>query len=269
MSERLAGKVAIVTGAGRGLGRSVATGFVREGATVVAVARSIAELRQLEGSLSAEAGTLQFVAGDVSDDQFVMRLVRQTLASHDRIDILVNNAAILEPRLFLDMSLADFDRTIAVNLRAPVVLTHAVLPSMVALGRGSIINVGSGASTRGFELETHYCAAKYGLEGFSESLAMELRPHNIAVNRLTPGFLIKPTSVTLEAAARAPADLQAAWQDPMPMIDAFTWLALQDGAGVSGYLFDAFELAEAVRSNGWTTPIEPISLGQRSVTRVG
>ena len=270
MVDRLLGRVVIVTGAGRGLGRSVVQGFSAEGATVIAVSRSADELAELAAALISGAGSVEVVPGDLGDDGFIDRLVDGVIVRHGRVDVIVNNAAILEPRLFREMSRADFDRTMQVNLRAPIVLAHTVLPAMLAAGRGSIVNVGSAASWKGFELETHYCAAKFGLEGFSEALAMELRADNIAVNRLTPGLLIKPTSLTLSAAAAVSPEIQATWRDPMPMVDAFTYLALQDGSGTTGHLFDAFTLAEQVRDNGWEARYVPTWDGTtRGAARVG
>jgi NAD(P)-dependent dehydrogenase (short-subunit alcohol dehydrogenase family) len=149
------------------------------------------------------------------------------------------------------MTIADFDRTMNINLRGAVLCAHAFIGAMRAAGRGSIINVGSGASTKGFAGETHYCAAKFGLEGFSEALAIEARDYNVAVNRLSPGYRIKPTSVTLAQAAAADAATRLQWSDPAPMMDAFVFLALQDGNGITGKHFNAFELAERVRAGDW------------------
>jgi NAD(P)-dependent dehydrogenase (short-subunit alcohol dehydrogenase family) len=137
-----------------------------------------------------------------------------------------------------------------------VLRTHAFIGAMRAARRGSIINVGSGASTKGFTGETHYCAAKFGLEGFSEALAIEARGDNVAVNRLSPGFRIKPTSVTLADAAALDPEPSAQWRDPAPMVDAFIYLALQDASGIAGQRFNAFELAERVRAEGWSLTSE-------------
>jgi NAD(P)-dependent dehydrogenase (short-subunit alcohol dehydrogenase family) len=247
-NQTLADRVAVVTGAGRGLGRAVAERFAWEGATVIAVARTDRELRDLTARLGPAPGSLEIMPVDVADDEQVAVFARKTLARHGRVDVLVNNAAILEIAPFHAMTMADFDRTMNINLRGAVLCAHAFIGSMRAAGRGSIINVGSGASTKGFAGETHYCAAKFGLEGFSEALAIEARDYNVAVNRLSPGYRIKPTSVTLADADAADAETRSQWRDPTPMMDAFVFLALQDGTGVTGQHFNAFELAERVRA---------------------
>jgi NAD(P)-dependent dehydrogenase (short-subunit alcohol dehydrogenase family) len=246
---KLAGKVAVVTGAGRGLGRAVVQGFAREGAHVIGIARSAGELASLATETNSDR--LQTDVVDLADDEAVWSWSKRVLARHGRVDVLVNNAAILELASFHEMTMDDFDRTMTINLRGAVLCTRAFIGAMREADRGSIINVGSAASYKGFPQETHYCAAKFALEGFSEALAIEARAYNVAVNRLTPGYLIKPTSITLEQAAAAPSEVRGQWQDPAAMVDAFTYLALQCGSGVTGYRFDAFALAERVRAGGW------------------
>lgn len=178
---------------------------------------------------------------------------------YGRLDALINNAAILRNRSFLDLTAEEFDETIEVNLMAPIRLIRAFLPTMLAQGYGAIINVSSRAGIQPFALETDYCAAKYGLEGFSFSLAIELQPKNISVNVVSPGYRIKPTSVTAEEFASWPEERRAEYRDPIDMADGFAYLALQDGSGVTGQRFNAFDLAEKVRQNGWDWKPDPAS----------
>jgi len=238
----------------------VAQGFVRDGAHVVGIARSAGELASLATETNSDR--LQTDIVDLADDEAVWAWSKRVLARHGRVDVLVNNAAILELEPFHAMTMGDFDRTMTVNLRGAVLCTRAFIGAMREAGRGSIINVGSAASFKGFPEETHYCAAKFALEGFSEALAIEARTYNVAVNRLTPGYLIKPTSLTLEQAAATAREVRGRWQDPERMIDAFTYLALQCGSGVTGYRFDAFALAERVRAGGWERQYRPEDLAQ-------
>lgn len=249
---RLKGRVAVITGAGRGLGRAVAEGFARAGATTIAVARTTAELDDLTAQVGSASGSLSIESVDIADDQAVRAMATRVLERYGQIDVLVNNAAILEIQPFHEMTIADFDRTMNINFRGAVLCTHAFIGAMRTAHQGSIINVGSGASTKGFPGETHYCAAKFGLEGFSEALAIEARDYNVAVNRLSPGLRIKPTSVTLADIAAVDPETSSQWRDPAPMVDAFIYLALQDGSGITGQRFNAFELAERVRAERWS-----------------
>jgi NAD(P)-dependent dehydrogenase (short-subunit alcohol dehydrogenase family) len=122
--------------------------------------------------------------------------------------------------------------------------------------QGSIINVSSRAGVEGFPLETAYCASKFGLEGFSRALAMELREYNIAVNTITPGGVsygvrIKPTSVTQAQYDALDEREKASWQDPMLLTEAFVYLAFQDAGGVTGERIHAYPLSERIRQEGW------------------
>jgi 3alpha(or 20beta)-hydroxysteroid dehydrogenase len=169
-----------------------------------------------------------------------------------RLDVFVHAAAILRNRRLRELSLAEFEQTMAVNFLSAVRLTKRLLPLFDRAGGGSIINISSRAGVQGFDRETDYCAAKFALEGFSYSLALELRESNIAVNLVTPGVRIKPTSVTRAEFAAWPPERRAEYHDPAVMGDAFVYLALQRGDGVTGRRFNALELAEAVRREGWT-----------------
>jgi NAD(P)-dependent dehydrogenase (short-subunit alcohol dehydrogenase family) len=254
LNVALAGKTVLVTGAGRGLGHGVARGLAAYGATVVAVARTEPELQELASTVRAKGGKIETMVADLASSEETARLSMEMIARHGGVDALINNAAILRMTPFLDLAEDAFDETIAVNLLAPVRLTRALLPAMLERGRGAIVNVSSAAGIRPFADETDYCAAKYGLEGFSYSLAMELAPRNVSVNLVTPGYRIKPTSVTAAEFASWPPERQSEFRDSIDMADAFAWLAVQypQEGGVTGQRFDAFELAEEVRRTGWT-----------------
>lgn len=249
----MAGRVIIITGAGRGLGHGIARGLAGHGATVVAVARTTSELDELAATIRAAGGRIETIVADLARPEAIAAIAGRVGDRHHRIDALINNAAILRMTPFLDLAADAFDETIAVNLLAPVRLSRALLPVMLDQGAGAIVNVSSAAGIRPFTDETDYCAAKYGLEGFSLSLALELAPRNISVNLVSPGYRIKPTSVSAAEFAAWPAERRAEYRDPIDMADAFAFLALQfpqDG-GLTGERFNAYELAERVRQQGW------------------
>jgi NAD(P)-dependent dehydrogenase (short-subunit alcohol dehydrogenase family) len=254
LEEALADKTALVTGAGRGLGHGVARGLAAYGATVLAVARTESELAELAETVRSAGGVIETIVVDLASPAETARLASDVTARHGGVDALINNAAILRMTAFLDLSEDAFEETIAVNLLAPARLTRALLPAMLERGRGAIINVSSAAGIRPFADETDYCAAKYGLEGFSYSLALELAPHNVSVNLVSPGYRIKPTSVTAAEFASWPAERQAEFRDSIDMADAFAYLAVQypNEGGVTGQRYDAFALSEEVRRMGWT-----------------
>jgi 3-oxoacyl-[acyl-carrier protein] reductase len=263
----LQGKTILVTGAGRGLGHGVVRGLAGYGATVLGVARTEPELLELATKVGESGGLFETYVADLSQPETVGRLATKIVERHGGVDSIVNNAAILRLIPFVALAAADFDETIEVNLLAPVRLIRAFLPAMRERGRGAIINVSSAAGIRPFANETDYCAAKYGLEGFSYSLAMELAPLNISVNLVSPGYPIKPTSVTAAEFAAWPAERRKDYRDPIDMADAFAYLALQfpREGGITGKRFDAFELAEEVRRKGWNSDWQPSLAVQEGV----
>jgi NAD(P)-dependent dehydrogenase (short-subunit alcohol dehydrogenase family) len=248
---KLEGRVVLITGAGRGLGHGVARGLAAEGAHVLAAARTDAELDDLAQAVGAADGKVETIQTDLADQAAVDALAREVLARHAHVDALINNAAILRLKAFPDLPATEFDETIAVNLLAPVRLTRALLPSMMAAGRGAIVNVTSQAGIEPFANEVDYCTSKYGLEGYSLALALDLKPYNISVNLVTPGAHIKPTSVTAAEFAAWPARRRSSFRDPIELAEAFAFLVLQDGRGVTGQRFSAAELAERLRTQGW------------------
>lgn len=185
---KLQDKVAIVTGAGRGLGRSVALAFGREGAKVVLAARTKEAIDHVAKELQSLNKTALPVPVDVSDEDQVNRMVQKTLETFDTIDILVNNAGVrgtIEP--LYKVSLEEWETTIKINLTATFLCSKAVLPVMMAKKQGKIINVASTMSPR--PNLTPYCVAKAAVIHFSRQLAREVKDFNIQVNAIHPGVM--------------------------------------------------------------------------------
>lgn len=179
------GRVAIVTGAGQGLGRAFALAFAAQGSVPV-----IAELNEDKGrAVAGETGGL-FVRTDVADASSVDAMARAVLEAYGRIDVLVNNAAIfstLEMRPFDEIPLDEWERVLRVNLTGPFLCARAVAPAMRKAGWGRIINIASGAVSLGRPNYLHYVASKAGLVGMTNSLARELGAHGITANAILPG----------------------------------------------------------------------------------
>jgi NAD(P)-dependent dehydrogenase (short-subunit alcohol dehydrogenase family) len=261
--RRLEGRIALVTGSGRGFGRSVAVVYATEGARVVSVARTRQELDRTADIIHARGGEVLTVAVDLSRVDEIYRLRDEVLDAFGRLDVLFNNAAASPWKTIEEMTVEDWDRTIAVNLRAPFLLAKAFLGAMRAQGAGSIVNVTSGSAAKGFVAEMAYCPSKFGLEGLTQCLAMELRPHNIAVNSLNvaapAGKALKPTSMTEAEAGEMPEDVRARYADVGSMVEAFgevwVFVALQSASGVTGQRLSTRRLAEELRKNGWEATV--------------
>jgi NAD(P)-dependent dehydrogenase (short-subunit alcohol dehydrogenase family) len=188
----LADQVAVVTGAGRGIGRAVATTLARAGAAVALAARSAGELESVAREVRAAGGRALVVVTDVRQEAAVEALARQTLAEWGRVDVLVNAAGLATFAPVTDSKLDDWDQILAVNLRGAVLCCRAVLPAMIARRRGTIINVGSVVTSRTLTGSAAYTASKYGLLGFSRVLAEEMRAHGVRVGVLSAGATDTP-----------------------------------------------------------------------------
>ena len=194
--ERLSDKIAIVTGAGQGIGKAIAGKLAADGATVVVTdldeATAIETAAGLPGAVA--------IAADVTDRQRVQVMVDEVVGQFGRIDILVNNAGWDKASPFIDSDPADWDRAIAVNLYGVLHTAKAVLPVMAEQGRGAVVNLGSDAGRVGSSGEAVYSAAKGGVIAFTKSLAREMARYQVRVNCVCPG----PTDTALFASFAGP-----------------------------------------------------------------
>ncbi len=240
MSGRLAGKIAVVTGGARGIGRAVVRAFAAEGASVHAIDRLGDELAASAGP-SVTPWTL-----DLQDADAVARIFAAIESSAGRIDVLVNNAGIIFFKPIEQTAVADWDRLLAINLRGPFLCTRAVAPGMKARRAGAIINVSSNAGVRGGNDETAYCASKFGIEGFSRALAVEMAPYGVSVNTITPGH---PVHTAMSETTYGP-EQRKIWKDPAELTPAFVHLATQMPDGLNDRYVRAWDLVLELRAKG-------------------
>jgi 3-oxoacyl-[acyl-carrier protein] reductase len=184
----LSDRIALVTGASRGIGRAIATRLAAQGATVIAAARERNAEATVNG-IAAAGGKAEVASVDVSDAAAITALVAGTLERHGRIDILVNNAGIAKDQLMLRMKREDWDAVIATNLTAAFALTQAVLKPMIRQKSGRIICIGSVVGQSGNAGQANYAASKAGLVGFAKAVAQEVASRNITVNVVAPGLI--------------------------------------------------------------------------------
>ena len=236
MHESLAGKVVIVTGAGRGIGRAIAERFAGVGSTVAVndVDTNTVD-KVVHGRSATRAVTAMAAPADVSDSAQVNPMIDAVMAAHGRIDVLVNNAGLTGPMLhFFEADEAWWRRIIDVNLTGHFVVAHPVARIMARGGGGSIINMSSGGATRAHRCFTAYDAAKGGVEGLTRAMALDLGPYNIRVNALMPGT-IDTTGMSPEARALRGENLPLGRMgESYDMTGAALFLASDDAAYITG-----------------------------------
>jgi NAD(P)-dependent dehydrogenase (short-subunit alcohol dehydrogenase family) len=227
---KLKDKVALITGAGRGIGRAVALAYAREGARLALCARTVAEVEKVAEEARALRSEATAWTCDVAQEDAVSQLVAEVQKKFGRIDVLVNNAGVMtRASSTADLEVKKWDYVLAVNLRGPFLVTRAVLPLMAKQKSGSIINVSSMLGRCGYTDYIAYSASKWGLEGFTQVLAAETRSSGIRVNSVDPGTVA--TKLTGFMGSK-----------PESVTDVFVYLASDESKGVTG---------KALSSSGW------------------
>jgi NAD(P)-dependent dehydrogenase (short-subunit alcohol dehydrogenase family) len=248
VNSELHNKVALVTGAGRGIGKAIALGLARAGCDIAVVSRTRDEIADTAREAREFGSAAVAIRADVSELGDVQSLACEMEQRFGRLDILVNNAALRMNHLgnrnsytisFPDLTVEDWDRALAVNLRGPFLCIKELLPLMQKAGSASIINVSAGGGKRGMAGRTPYCASKFGLEGLTQCLAIEFRAFNIAVNTISPGEHSILTDQ--EKIAQLRRNPNAVYMRAEMMVPPALFLAQQNGAGLTGQHIDALE----------------------------
>lgn len=190
--KSFAGKVAIITGASRGIGRAIAVELGGAGCAVALAARGEARLREVADELARQGAECLVLPADLSRDSDIERLVEATLKRWGTIDYLINNAGWGKKAPIVKARVEDWDETFKVNVRAPMILTKLVLPTLIAKNGGAIVNIGSISAKMGQANVAAYSASKFGVLGFTQSLFEEVREHGIKVCAIHPGYVDTP-----------------------------------------------------------------------------
>jgi len=235
--QKLAGKVALITGGSRGIGKAIAAAYARQGARVFICARGENDVARTVNEIRDAGGEIAGLEGDVGKAEDAQRIVEAAVDRYGRIDVLVNNASLLGPRVTIaSYPVSDWEAVMRVNLTGVFLLTQQVLQVMIPERQGSIINVSSGVGRTGKARWGAYACSKAGLEGFTQVLADELKDSGIRVNSVNPAA----TRTAMRAEAypdEDPLTLPA----PEEIMPIFLYLASDESVGVTGKALDARE----------------------------
>jgi NAD(P)-dependent dehydrogenase (short-subunit alcohol dehydrogenase family) len=252
MSNRLAGKTALITGASRGIGMAIAKAFAKEGASLILNARDQGKLDIVAGEIRAEYKVeVIALSGDVTCAESVKRVAERAF-EWSSVDILVNNAGIHIPAPFLSYTFEQFKSVIESNVYSVFHVTQALLPGMIAAGGGRIINLASTAGKWGSRNQSAYNASKHAVVGITRCLALEMAPHNVLVNAICPWIVNTDMAVSfMEGHASAlgvsPAALVEKMNSSVPL---GRWVEPHEVAGLAVYL--ASDESSYINGQAWT-----------------
>lgn len=241
--NKLFGKVALITGGSRGIGKALATAYAREGARVFICARNQPSIDRAVMEIRNRGGEIHGLAGDVARVEDVKRIVRSAADQYGAIDILVNNASLLGPRVpIADYPPSAWDEVVRVNLTGVFLMTQEVLRLMMPRRNGTIINISSGVGRVGKARWGAYAASKFAVEGFTQLLAEELKDLGIRVNAVNPGA----TRTEMRATAYPDED-PLTLPIPEAIVPVFVYLASDASREVSG---------RSLEAQGWSDPAD-------------
>jgi len=235
----LSNKVAFVTGASQGIGRTIALRLAKDGATVAVAARNLEKLNELVAEITAAGGKAAAFALDVADEEQVKNTVKAAIAQFGKIDILVNNAGITKDQLVMRMKRADWDAVLQTNLTSAYLCIQQAIPSMLKQRWGRIINITSVFGQMGQAGQANYAASKAGLIGLTMAIAREVGSRNITCNAVAPGFIETAMTATLgdefkqNAVKQIPLGRVGSSED---VAGAVAFLASDDASYITGHV---------------------------------
>lgn len=237
---QLTDKIAVITGASRGIGREIAFEFARRGATVmINYLRNLEAAQAVVDQIVGEGGAAAAVQADVSQEEGANALVKAAIDAYGRIDILVNNAGITRDNVIMMMSADDFDAVVRNNLRSTWLCSKAAVRTMMRKRYGRIVNISSISGIMGNAGQTNYSASKAGIIGLTKALAREVAARNITVNAVAPGFVLTDLTADL------PEELTQRLKDNIPLgrwgtvedvAQAVAFLASDEAAYITGHV---------------------------------